>query len=63
MMEPKRSMILQSLFFGGFFFVGLNVFQILFRDEVVVGQNAAVAFIGFIFYLLFTWLDVRRKNK
>jgi len=61
--EPKRSIILQSLFFGAFFFIGLNVFQMLFRDEVVIGQNAIVALIGFFVYLLFTWLDARRKNK
>lgn len=62
-MEPKRSIILQSLFFGAFFFIGLNVFQMLFRDEVIIGQNTVIAVIGFLFYFLFMWLDVRRKNK
>lgn len=62
-MEQKRAMIIQSLFFGAFFFIGLNVFQMLFREEVRMLQNAVAAGIGFIVYLLFSWWGIRKKKK
>lgn len=58
-------MIVKGLKFIFLFTIGLIVMQWLFRPEIVWLDVISIAFVAFLFYLLFEFIDRRdeRKNK
>jgi len=58
-------MIIKALKFIFFFTIGLIVMQWLFRPEIDWSDVISIAFVAFLLYLLFEFVDKRdeRKNK